>query len=148
VRHFKWFANYNWKVILIRIIINGLTISLVALLSPKINVLNRSLVTFLILGAGLGLVNAFIKPIIQFFTLPLLWGSYGLVVVVINGFMLWLLSVLLPRRLEVNSVLAALVGGALAGLFAIVLETIMGVTPPILDDELVAESRGQQEARV
>src|SRR5246127_2752731 len=37
-----------------------------------------------------GLVNAFIKPIVQFFSIPLYILTLGLIHIVINAFMLWI----------------------------------------------------------
>ena len=52
-----------------RVMINGFTIALVALLLPNIQVVDNRIGTYLLLGLGLGLINAFVKPIVQVLTL-------------------------------------------------------------------------------
>ncbi len=130
--------NWNWKLILMRGLISGTTIVIVILILPGIVAINANerpfLVNFAIVAIVFGLLNAFIKPIIQFVTFPLLFVSYGLVVIVVNAIMLLLLGFLLPNILDISNIWAALFGGALVGLIGVLLENILGVTPPIVDD--------------
>ena len=79
----------------------------------------------------------------QVLTLPLIFVSYGLVVVAINGIILLLLSWLFPQRIVVNSLFVAFIGGAVIGMITIFLENLFGLTPPIVDDQ-VAEAAGGQ----
>ncbi len=51
----------------------------------------------------LGLLNAFIKPVIAFMTLRFIFATGGLVLAVINGLILWLLSWLFPKLLQVDT---------------------------------------------
>jgi len=71
----------------------------------------------------LGLVNAFIRPVIWLFTLPLTVLTFGLFALVVNAFMIWLTS-RLESGFEVqgfaSAMLAALVM-ALLGIFAFIL---------------------------
>jgi hypothetical protein len=86
------------------------------------------------MALALGVLNAFVKPIVQFLTFRFIFASYGLIVVLINAFMLWLLSFLFPQRFGVDKVFWALVGGALIGLLGSLLESLLGVTAPVVDD--------------
>jgi putative membrane protein len=52
--------------------------------------------TFLLAGALLGLVNAVIRPIVVFFTLPLTLVTLGLFLFVVNAAMIGLVAALLP----------------------------------------------------
>jgi putative membrane protein len=54
--------------------------------------LEGKLVTFLIVGAVFGILNAIIKPIFQIVTIPLVILSLGLFLIVINACMLLLTS--------------------------------------------------------
>lgn len=47
---------------------------------------------FLIGGVSMGVINSIIKPIIKIISLPLIFLSGGLFLIVINGFLLWFLS--------------------------------------------------------
>lgn len=44
----------------------------------------------------LGLVNAFVKPVMVFLTLPLTLLTFGLFLLVVNAFMLWLVAAVVP----------------------------------------------------
>jgi putative membrane protein len=124
----------KWKIILIRTIVNGLAIALVAFFMPGISLAEPSLVNFLILGVVFGLLNAFVKPIIQFLTISLLFITFGLILVVVNAVILLLLDWLMPQQfLTVQSVWAALLGGLLIGLLTSFLEELLGLTRPIVD---------------
>lgn len=137
---FNWVHALNWKVMLLRIVINGLSLALIALLFPNIVIKGDNLLlTLLILGAALGVLNAFVKPIIQFLTLSLLFVSYGLVVIIINAAILAILSWLFPDLLGIKSLLAAFIGGGLIGLLGMFLEYVLGLTPPIVDDVPVSD---------
>jgi putative membrane protein len=71
----------------------------------------------------LGLVNAFIRPVLWIFTLPLTVLTFGLFALVINAFMIWLTARLVSDfevRDFTSAILAALVM-ALLGLFAFML---------------------------
>ena len=96
--------------------------------------------SFLILGAVFGLLNALIKPIIQVITLPYLFASYGLVVIIINSILLIVLALLAPELIVIETILGVLAAGAIVGVLSGVLESIFGVTPPILDLENSTES--------
>src|SRR3990172_10017841 len=66
-----------------------------------------------ILGAlALGLVNAFVRPLMVLLTLPLTLLSFGLFLLVVNAFMLWLVAALVPG-VRVHGFGTALVGGLL-----------------------------------
>ena len=84
--------HLNWKLMLMRVVVNGLAIALTAWLLPGMDVVVPKLLNFLLLGAVFGLLNAFVKPIIQFLTLSLLFVTYGLVIILINTVMLLILE--------------------------------------------------------
>jgi putative membrane protein len=134
--------HYNWRLILVRILVNVAALFLTVLLLPNIEV-EYTYGTFLILGIAMAILNAVVKPALQFLTLPLIFVSYGLVVVAINAVMLLLLSWLFPNRFIVNTLIVAFIGGAVIGVITIFLENLFGLTPPIVDDQ-VAESAGGQ----
>ncbi len=83
----------------------------------------------------LGILNALVKPILQFLTLQFLFVTYGLTIVVVNTLILLLLSFLFPTRFAVDNLLWALVGGLVLGLLSSFLESLLGLTMPIVADE-------------
>jgi putative membrane protein len=127
---FKW----NWKLALLRIGINGLSIAVISALLPGVMVPQPTLRNFLILGFSAGILNAVIKPVISFLTLRFIFATFGLVVVIINAIMFLILEFFFSNILIIESIWAALLGGLLLGLVGIVLENLLGLTPPIVDD--------------
>lgn len=126
--------NFNWRALLLRLLINAAMLLLLAVFFRKIYFVDRSFVSLLLMAAVLGLLNAFVKPIIQVLTLRFIFVSYGLVVILINALILYLLAFLFPTRFAVTGLLAALAGGALIGLLGSLFESLLGVTPPVVGD--------------
>ena len=58
--------------------------------------------------------------------------SFGLVVVLINTIVIWLLSVIFPNWFQVDHILWALVAGLVSGVLVTVFENLLGITPPII----------------
>jgi len=126
--------NFNWRILLLRILINAAALFLTAALVPDIYFVDRSLASLLLLALGLGLLNAFLKPILQVLTLRFIFASYGLIVILINTLILYLLTIFFPARFAVDHLLWAFVGGALIGAVGSLLESLLGVTAPIVGD--------------
>lgn len=88
--------------IIVKIVINAIAIWVASAIIPAVGVTAegtvRTVLSFLVVGALIGLVNAFIKPVVTFFALPFIVLSLGLAVFVVNAFMLkvvdWLSHVL------------------------------------------------------
>lgn len=83
---------------LIRTALTGFSLWVVTLIVPGIkflggegNALQRIGIIFLV-ALIFGLVNAFIKPIVQILAVPLYILTLGLIHIVINAFMLWITS--------------------------------------------------------
>jgi putative membrane protein len=127
----------------LRVIINGLSLAVVALLLPNVMLKGENLwLTLLILGVALGILNALVKPIIQFLTLSFLFVSYGFVVIIINAVILAILAWIFPDLIKINSLLAALLAGAIIGALGMFLEYALGLTPPIVDDQVSEPQEG------
>ena len=134
--------QFNWRVLLIRFLINAVTLFLVVLVTPKVTFVDQSLLNILLLAIVLGILNGVIKPVIHFFTLPFIFATYGLIVVLVNSIILWLLAWLFPDRFAVDSIFWALVAGALYGIIGAFLESLFGLNAPIVpDDPAEAEVR-------
>jgi putative membrane protein len=80
-----------------------------------------------------GVLNAVVKPVLQFVALRFLVATYGLVVVLINAFLLYLVERLLPGLLVSNRIWQLLLGGLIVGVLGMVLETLAGASRPVLD---------------
>ena len=137
----------NWRVAILRVLVNGLVLLLVVLIIPGIQAGSGALTNYtwlnvLIVGAVMGVLNAVVRPFVQLLILPLLFVSYGLILIVIETVVLYVLSFLMPRVLLIDNVFAALAGGALIWLFSTVAEGVLGMTPPLLDDAPEPEDEG------
>lgn len=80
--------------LLLRWLINGLMLLLVAYLFPSITL--TGLFSALFTALLLGLVNALIRPVLLVLTLPITVLTLGLFTLVINGLLFWLVSALVP----------------------------------------------------
>ncbi len=72
----------------------------------------------------LGIVNAVIRPILIFFTLPITVLSLGLFLLVINGLMLWLVSAVV-KGFQVNGFWGAVLGSILISIVSWVLSRVL-----------------------
>jgi putative membrane protein len=95
---------------LLRVLVNAVTIYLVAAIVPGIGV--SGLLTALGAGLVLGLINAIVRPVLILLTLPVTLVTLGLFLVVLNAFCLWLTAQLV-RGFEVHGVWPALFGALL-----------------------------------
>ena len=105
--------------LLMRLIINMVAILIIAYLFPNVIRVDgfwAALATAFVLGV----VNAFIRPIIVFLTLPLTILTLGLFLLVINGLMLGLVAALVPG-FHVNGFWGAVLGSILISLVSWIL---------------------------
>jgi putative membrane protein len=80
--------------LLIRIVVNAATIALAAHLIPGIRL--SGVGAAIVAGLVFGLVNAVIRPVLVFLTLPITLVTLGLFIFVINAVCFWLTSLLVP----------------------------------------------------
>lgn len=125
--------KFNWKLMLMLTLLNGAAIALTALLLPGITIPQKRFLALLILGAAFGLLNAFVKPTVQFLTISLLFVTYGLVIIIVNTVMFILLEFFLPNLLIIDSPWWAIIGGTVVSLLGLFLENLFGLSPPIID---------------
>lgn len=133
----------NWKLIIAHIFVNSLAIAVLWLL-PGIQLTHPTspILSLLILGVTFALLNAFVKPAIQFITLPFLFVSFGLVILLINMLLLWLLE-RLTDFIQIDDFWSLMLGAVVLGLATLFFENLFGVTPPIIDDTLVDTTGGE-----
>ncbi len=126
-------SHFNWKVMVMRILLNGLTLALTVLIVPGVYTVDPSILGFLTLGVVFGILNAVIKPIVQILTLRFLFVSYGLVVIIINSVVLIVLALVAQNLIVMERLISVIIAAAVVGLVGGFLESIFGVTPPIID---------------
>jgi putative membrane protein len=107
---------------LVRVLLNALAIYFAAMVIPGIW-LNG---VWAALGAGLvfGLINAVVRPVLVVLTLPLTLVTLGLFLLVLNGFCLWLTSVLV-KGFEVHGFWAAVLGALIVSVVSWLLTTFL-----------------------
>ena len=142
----SWFRmRLNWKVLLMSLLINMIAISLAAVISPGLNLVGDRLYELVLIAIALGLVNTFVKPLLQVLTIRLLFFTYGLVLIVTNTIVLILLGWLFPNWIEISGLFPAVIGGTLIGLISMFLDYVFGVNPPLSYQLSVDDSDIQEE---
>lgn len=130
----KRVLEFNWRVAVARILVNAAALGLTFLVLPGLKIVHPNLILTLIFsGLIFGLLNAFIRPILQFALFNFLFATFGLVLVIINFILLFLLGRLLPGWFTSTSWWVLLIAAALVGLFGVILENLLGLTPPIVE---------------
>ena len=127
--------HFRWRATLIRFLINAVTLFVVVVLTPQVYFVDPTFLNLLVMALVLGILNATLKPIIQFFTLSFIFISYGLIIILINSLMIWLLARIFPEALVVDNLFWALVAGALYGIISSFLEALFGLNEPIIPDD-------------
>lgn len=79
----------------------------------------KSLGTFLIAAAVLGLINVFIRPALWLLTAPLSVLSFGLFALVINAFMIMLAAAMVPK-FEVKGFGSAFLGAIIMAIIGVI----------------------------
>ncbi len=100
---------------LLQIVLNGVAVFVAAYFVPGIHY-TGGLLYLLLVGLVIGLINLIVKPIVSFFSFPLIVLTLGLFYLVINGLMLYLAAYLL-NGLTVDGCGAAILGGLVIALF-------------------------------
>jgi putative membrane protein len=153
-QHSKTRTTHHFRVrpVLVRWIVSALCLFLTVLIVPHVFFSGDfPVLSWLIISAVFALLTTFVKPLVQLVLLPLIFVSYGLVIVLINTLVIWFLSVIFPDRFRVEHILWALVAGLVSGLLIGLLENLFGLTPPIVQggpEGLKAEMAKAKPGRV
>ena len=130
-RHFS--LHFRVRPVIMRWLVCALSLALTVVIVPHVYFSgDYRILSWLIISAMFGLLLAFIKPLVQLLLLPLIFVSFGLVIVFINTVIIWLLAIIFPGRFHVEHILWALLAGLVSGLLVVLFENVMGLTPPIV----------------
>jgi ubiquinone biosynthesis protein len=137
----------NWRVTLVQFLANAVVIGVLILLLPGF-VLHamHELLAVLWLAAVFGILSALVRPALEFLFLPYVLQSLGLVVVLIDAVLLALLG--LTRTLEIRGFGALVVGAVVAGAVGFFLDSVLGLTPPVVDDPAARAGRGERSVPI
>jgi putative membrane protein len=109
--------------LVVRWIVSAIALYLTSRIVRGIDV--RGLGPLLAAAAMIGIINAFVRPVVLLLTLPLTVVTLGLFVLVVNAAMLALASAFVPG-FEVRGFFAALVGWLLLSFFTFVINVLIG----------------------
>jgi len=107
-------------------IINTLAVLVAVYIVPGIHFKDHSLLTPFIVSLVLGIMNAFIRPIIMLLALPLLIFTLGLFMLVINALLLYLVGFVLQAHFQVDGFWAAFWGALIISLVSLLLNSATG----------------------
>ena len=107
-------------------LINTLAVLVAVYIVPGIRFKDNSLWTPFVTSLVLGILNAFIRPIMMFLALPLLIFTLGLFTLVINALLLYLVSFLLGRYFEVDNFWSAFLGALIVSVVSMLLSLVTG----------------------
>lgn len=110
--------------LVIRLVINAVGLWVAASFVGGIHLTNQ-VVDLLFVALIFGLINALIKPIIDIFTCPFYVITLGLFTFIVNALMLMLTGQLSGGRLEVDSFLAAFLGGIVISIVSLLLSLFL-----------------------
>jgi putative membrane protein len=108
-----------------RLLIHMVAILIISYLLPRV-IWVEGVWAALVAAFLLGIVNAVLRPILIFFTLPITVLTFGLFLLVINGLMLLLVSSIV-RGFHVNGFWGAVLGSILISLVSWVLSRVLPV---------------------
>ena len=108
--------------ILIRLLANSLVIFFVARMVRGIEI--RGFATAIAVAVVLGLVNAILRPLLIFLTLPITVVTLGLFIFVLNAFLFWLVSAIVPGFI-VEGFFPALMGAFLVSLGSLLVSLLL-----------------------
>jgi putative membrane protein len=107
---------------LVRLVLNGLAIIIAAWLLPGIHI--NSPLSALLAGVILGFVNAIVRPVLFFLTLPITLLTLGLFIFVLNAICFALTAWLVPG-FSVDGFFSALVGALLVSVVSWILNGLV-----------------------
>lgn len=108
----------NWAI-------NTLAVAVAAIILHN-HIHYQSPVYLLLASLLLGILNAFVRPILMFLALPLLIVTLGLFTWVINALLLYLVGVLMAPFFTVDRFLYAFLGAAIISIVSIALNVLTG----------------------
>ncbi len=140
-------SRLNWRVTLVQFLANAIVIGVLIVLLPGFELhATHEFLAVLWLAAVFGVLTALVRPVLEFLFLPYVMQSLGLVMVAINAILLALLA--LTSVLEIDGVIPLLIGAVVAGAVGFFLDSILGLTPPVVDDPTVRAARSERALRI
>jgi putative membrane protein len=113
----------------LKFLITSLAVFLASMILPGVDVSNMLIA--IVIAAFLGLLNAFVRPVLVFLTIPVTLVTLGLFLIVINGFIIVLIDAIIPDvYFNVRNFWYAMLFSIVLSVISSLLERILGVRPP------------------
>jgi putative membrane protein len=123
----------NWRLFLVRVLVSGVAVVITVVVVPGLSFTGWRAGQFIVIALVYALLAAVVKPALEFVALRFLVATYGLVVIVINALLVFMLANLLDEFIVYDRLWQLLLGGLVVGVVGLVLETAVGATEPVLD---------------
>lgn len=107
---------------LIKVVINAIALWVAALIVGGIT-LTENVLHVIVVAFIFGVINAVVKPIVQILSFPFILLTLGLFLLIINTFLLWLTSILVPSMLIVDGFWSAFFGAIIISIISWVLSS-------------------------
>lgn len=115
--------------LLIRFIVTAISVAAAAYLVPGIDVGDNAAKAVILTAVILGVINAFIRPLLKLLSLPLILMTLGLFILVVNAvcFYLaaWISRTIFDVRFNFDSIWAVLLGAIVISVVSTVLNWIL-----------------------
>lgn len=112
---------------LIKFLIAAIGVYLTGMILPGVNVANVWIA--IVVSAFIGLLNILLKPLLVVLTIPITMVTFGLFLIVINGFIIYLADKIVTG-FEVKSFWLSMVFSIVLSIITFLLERIFGIKPP------------------
>jgi putative membrane protein len=119
-------GKYSFRRFLQSWIINTLAVLVAVYMVKGLTFADDSVWIPFVVALVLGILNAFIRPIIMFLALPLLIFTLGLFMLVINAGLLYLVGLLMGPHFEVQGFGSAVLGALIISVVAFILNVLTG----------------------
>ena len=140
-------SRFNWRITLVQFLANTIVIGLLIVVLPGFELhASHELLAVLWLAAVFGVLTALVRPVLEFLFLPYVLQSLGFVMVAINAILLALLAV--TSVLEIDGVVPLVIGAVVAGVVGFFLDSVLGLTPPVVDDPTVRAAQSERALRI
>lgn len=114
------------KTFIHRWLITTLAVLIAVYIVPGIRLEENNLWTPFVTALVLGILNAFIRPIMMLLALPLLIFTLGLFTLVINALLLYLVGLMLRPHFIVETFWAAFLGSLIISIVSVALNILTG----------------------
>lgn len=133
-RH-RWarLSALNPRLFLARLLVSGVAVVVTVAVVPGLGFTGWSTGEFALIALTYAVLSAALKPLLEFLALRFLVATYGLVIILINALLLFVLAQVLDSYIVYDRAWQLLLGGLVVGVVGMVLETAVGATQPVLD---------------